>query len=123
MRILAGTSAVVVLFFVASVGAQQANSSASVERVRLALESSQQTRLTSPILPPWIAPVPTRLGTLTLLPPQTNGQFVSVVVPVGDLVMRAVHTVSAGQHRRAERKAHEEVLSALQDFQAQLYSR
>jgi hypothetical protein len=123
MRIVAGASVVMVLFLVASVRAQQADSSTSVERVRLALENSQPPRFTSPILPPWIAPVPTRLGTLTLLPPQTNGQFVSVVVPVGDLVMRAVHTVSAGQHRRAERKAHEEVLSALQDFQAQLSSR
>jgi hypothetical protein len=123
MRIVAGASAVMVLFLVAPVRAQQANSSISVERVRLALEHSQQPRFTSPILPPGIAPAPTRLGILTLLPPQTNGQFVSVVVPVGDSVMRAVRTVSAAQHRRAETRAHQEVRCALQDFQAQLSSR
>ena len=123
MRILVGASLVMVLFLVASVRAQQANSSTSVERVRLALENSPQPRFTSPTLLPWIAPGPTRLGILTLLPPQRNGQFVSFVVPVGDLLMRAVHTVPAAQHRRAETRAHEEVRRAFQDFQAQLSSR
>jgi hypothetical protein len=123
MRILASTSALMVLLCVVSVGAQQGNSSASVERVRRALESSQKPNLTISILPPWTAPAPTRLGILTLVPPETNGQIVSVGVPVGELVMRAVHTVSAWQHRRAERKAHEEVERAFQDFQARVSSR
>ena len=61
-----------------------------------------------------------RLGILTLTPPQTSGEFVSVVVPVGEIAMRAAHIVAAAQHRRTERQAHDEVLRAIQDFQAQL---
>jgi hypothetical protein len=117
MRTIAGFSAVMVLIVVADVCGQEANSSTTVERVRLALNGSQRPGLTSPTLPPLTEPAPTRLGILTLGPPQTNGQFVSVAVPVGDLVMRAVQTVSAAQHRRDERKAREEVRRALQDFQ------
>ena len=124
MRILAGASVVVVLSLVASVGAQQANSPASVERVRLALETlQQQPGLIGPTLPPWTAPAPTRLGILTMVPLQTNGEFVRLVIPLGDLVARAAHAVSSAQHRRAERKAHQVVLRALQAFQAQLPAR
>ena len=54
---------------------------------------------------------------------QKNGEFVRLIVPVGDLVARAVHAVSRAQHRRAERKAHQEVLRTLQSFQAQLPAR
>jgi hypothetical protein len=124
MRVLASVSAVVVVSLVTSVGAQQANSPASVERVRLALETlQQQPGLISPTLPPWTAPAPTRLGILTIVPPQKNGEIVRLIVPVGDLVARAVHAVSSAQYRRAEKKAHQEVLRTLQSFQAQLPAR
>jgi hypothetical protein len=123
MRTTVGASAVVVISLVASVGAQQPTSPASVERVRLALERSQQPKLANPTLPPWTTPVPTRLGVLTLVPPDIHGEMVKVIVPVGDLVMRAARAVSSAQHQRAETKAREEVQRALQDFQAQLSAR
>ena len=40
-----------------------------------------------------------------------------VTVPVGGLVMNAVHSVAAAKHRHAERAAHAEVLRAFADFQ------
>lgn len=121
MRIIVGASAGVLLFLVSSVSAQQPNSAASVDRVRLALERLQQhpTTLTIPTLQPWTAPAPGRLGILTLLPPQTDGQLIRVGVPIGDLAVRAGHAVSSARHRRAERKSSERVQRALQDFQAQ----
>ena len=121
MRIIVGAAVGVLLFLVPSVRAQQPDSIVSLERVRLALErSQQQPTLTSPTLQPWMAPAPIRLGILTLLPPQTDGQLIRVAVPIGDLATRAAHAVSSAQHRRAERKAGERVQRALQDFQARL---
>jgi hypothetical protein len=118
MRILACTSALAIISLGASVAAQQADSPTSVERVRRALDNSQPSRLTSAILPGGTAPDTRRLGPLTLVPPQTNGEFVRIVVPVGGLAMRAVNAVAAAQHRRAEGRAHDEVERALQNFQA-----
>ena len=123
MRIIVGAVAGVLLFLVPSVTAQQPDSVTSLDRVRLLLErAQQQPTLTTP-LQPWTTPVPRRLGILTLLPPQRDGQLIRVGVPIGDFATRAAHAVSSGRYRRAERKAGERVQRALHDFQAQLPAR
>lgn len=119
MRIIVGVAAGVLLL-VPSVSAQQPDSVSSLSRVRLALERAQQQPMLTTPLQPWTAPAPRRLGMLTLLPPQRDGQLIRVAVPVGDLVVRAGHAISRAQHRRAERKAGERVQRALRNFQAQL---
>ncbi len=101
------------------IGAQQAEpSTASMERIRAALQSPQQP-LNSNGVPLFAPSEPDEFhwGVLTFLPPDTPGEFVSVRVPVGDLVGRAAHSVVAAQHRRAENAAHDSVVKALAEFQ------
>jgi hypothetical protein len=112
-------SVFVVLALTEFAGAQQLSSPASADRLRLALTSPGQLELISPELPRWMAPDARRFGILTLVPPKATGEFVSVVVPVGDLTMRAARAVREQQQRRAERKAQDAVQRALQSFQAQ----
>jgi hypothetical protein len=104
---------------VAAVGAQESEpSSASLARIRAALQSPQQP-ITSDGVPVFSPGKPDefRLGTLTFLPPDTPGQAVSVRVPVGALVSRAAHALAAAQHRRAENAARNEVDKAFAEFQ------
>ena len=106
---------------VISVRAQQSEpSSVSLERIRAALQSSQQPiTITSdgvPLLVP-IKPDEFRLGVLTFVPPDAPGQFVSIRVPVRALASRAAHSIAGAQHRRAERAARNEVAKALAEFQ------
>jgi hypothetical protein len=85
----------------------------SGERVRAA----QQISVSTLQIPPFrILPDPAirRFGVVTLLPPDTSGQFVRASVPVGDLAMRAARAVAIAQHRRAEKVAREEVRQTLQ---------
>lgn len=105
---------------VLSVRAQQSEpSSASVERILAVL---QRPQLLPPIASdgvPLLAPSKPdvfRLGVLTFLPPDTPGEFVSIGVPVGALVMRAAHSIAAAQHRHAENVARDEVAKALAEF-------
>jgi hypothetical protein len=70
-----------------------------------------------------VAPNPTRLGFLTLVPPDTNGEMVKVVVPVGDLISRAARGVSSTRRRRAERQIRERVSRELMAIQAQQTTR
>src|SRR5258705_5056180 len=121
MRIIVGAVAgALLLVLVPSVRAQQPDSLTSLDRVRLLLErAQQQPTLITPLLEPWATPAPRRLGVLTLLPPQKDGQLISVAVPIGDLASRAARAVSSARHRRAERKAGERVQRALWEFQAQ----
>jgi hypothetical protein len=100
------------------VEAQQSEpSSVSVERIRAALQSPQPINSNGvPLFAP-SNPDEFHWGILTFLPPDTPGQFVSIRVPVGDLVTRAAHSVAAAQHRRAENAAHAEVVKALEEFQ------
>jgi hypothetical protein len=93
-------------------------SSASVERIRAALQSQQQPINSNgvPLFAP-SKPDEVHWGLLTFLPPDTPGQFVSIRVPVGDLVSRAAHSIAAAQHRRVENAAHAEVVKALAEFQ------
>src|SRR5262245_61583248 len=92
---------------VASVTAQQPEGDkpqtlASVERIRAALQAQQPITGDDASLFAPTKPNDFRLGVLTFVPPDIAGQFVSLRVPIGDLVSRAAHSVSAAQHRRAE---------------------
>jgi hypothetical protein len=89
-----------------------------VERIRAALQSSQQpiTGAGLSVVAP-NAPKTFRLGVLTFAPPDTPGQFVSIRVPVGALASRAAESVVAVRHRRAENAALAEVTRALIAFQ------
>ena len=110
-----------VLFVLASgfalPGGAQTASPVSVESLRAALQKSPPPSLLIPTFP-WVAPQPTRFGMLTLVSPDTNGEIVKVMVPIGDLVVRAAHGVSNARRRRAERHAREEVSRALRGFDA-----
>ena len=97
---------VLCLCTVATVWAQQPESS-SLQRVRASLQNPPIQ--SKPFTPLWSEPGPKRIGILTLTAPQHPGEFVRVSLPVGDLVTRAVRGVGAAKHRRAERKAREEV--------------
>src|SRR5215510_349952 len=61
---------------------------------------------------------PARLGVLTLVPPQTNGEIIRVGIPVGELISKATRSISDANHRRAERKADERVRKNLEQFLA-----
>jgi hypothetical protein len=98
--------------------AQQADANQSVRRVRAALDVATPP-LRTPSLPPWQEPTIKRFGAVTLLPPDTNGQFVRAVVPIGELAARAGHAIAVARHRRAERDAHEKVVLTLKDYMAQ----
>ena len=107
---------------VAAVTAQQPEaastpSSASVERIRAALQTQRPMTSDGAGL---FAPTKQddfRLGLLTITPPDTAGQFIAVRVPIGDLTSRAAHFIATAQHRRAENTAHAEVVKALAEFQ------
>ncbi len=99
--------------------AQESDADASVERIRRALQAPPQIVLGRETPPVSIGPGVKTFGIFTLATPQSDGEMVRVVVPVGELVMRAVSGVARAQHRRAERKARQEVLRALADFQSQ----
>jgi hypothetical protein len=105
-----------VLGSVHSVWAQQAP--ASVERIRIALESPQPPLSIDGV--PFFGPTKpdeTHWGALTFVPPDSPGQMVNVRVPIGDLVGRAARSVAAAHHHRAEKEAHAEVVKALMEFQ------
>jgi hypothetical protein len=100
-----------------SAHAQQSESAGSVESLRAALQKWPPSILIPAL--PWVAPNPRRLGILTLVPPDTNGEMIKVVVPVGELVSRAAHGVANAQRRRAEQRARENVSRELREFLAQ----
>ena len=110
--------------FVAGVGgvspvcAQQSEpSSASLDRIRAALQNSQQLAGSDGVgVSAPLAPDGFRWGVLTLLPPDTRGQFVRVRVPVGAFATRAVHSITAAHQHRAESAARHEVAKALAEF-------
>jgi hypothetical protein len=88
---------------------------ASVERIRIALESPQPPLNIDGARP--TKPDETHWGVLTFVAPDSPGQMLKVRVPVGDLVGRAAHSVAASQHRRAEKAAHAEAVKALAEFE------
>ena len=104
---------------VTAVWAQESEpSSASLKRIRAALQSPQQPISSDgvPLFGPG-KPDDVQLGALTLLPPDSPGQVVRMRVPVGALISRAAHSVVVAQHRRAERAARDEVAKALAEFE------
>ena len=118
MRIVAVGCAMVALSL-ASAGAQQSDPPVSIESLWLALQKAQRPSLSLSSVDPFVPAKITRVGILTLAPPDTNGEIVKVVVPVGELATGFVRTLSSAQHRRAERKAREEVRRAIEDFHTQ----
>ena len=103
----------------APLAAQRTEPPVSMESLRAALQ--QQSPQPSILIPtyPWVAPKTTRLGPLTLMPPDTRGEMIKVMVPVGDLVSRAARNMSNARRRSAERRAKETVSRELRDFLAQ----
>jgi len=61
---------------------------------------------------------PKRLGMITIVPPQHDGEILRITIPVGELVSRTVRTISDANQRRAERKADERVRQDLARFLA-----
>lgn len=61
---------------------------------------------------------PSRIGMFTVVPPERDGEFIRVAIPVGELVSRAARAVSNANHRRAERKADERVRNDVAQFLA-----
>jgi hypothetical protein len=119
MRIVCVGCAVMVAFSVASLEAQRSDQSVSVEAVRQALQKPPRHSL---VIPPVFSLVPQgnrRLGILTLAAPDTNGEIVKVVVPIGELTTRLARKISSARRQRGERKAREAVERDLRDFQVQ----
>jgi hypothetical protein len=117
LRAVGGSAFVLALSVAARVGAQQAEPPVSAEKLRIALQNPQPSILI-PAVRQWVDPAPTRLGFLTLVPPDRKGEMVKVAIPVGALVTRAARSISSAQRRRAERKGREKVLRELESFQA-----
>ena len=111
------TVGVLCLCMVAPVWAQQPESSASLQRVRVGLQNPPIQ--SKPGIPLWSEPGRRKIGILTLTAPEHPGEIVRVSLPVGDLVTRAVRGVGAAKHRRAERKAREEVQRVILAITAQ----
>ena len=116
MRVIALTAFALVAIGGVARG-QQSAVPPSEERVPVVVQAP-----TPPLkIPPirlWGDPPPRRFGIVTFLPPDTNGQFVRAVLPVGEMAMRARRAVVAARHRRAERDAHHAVRQALQEHLA-----
>jgi hypothetical protein len=88
----------------------------SVERISAALQ--RQSRLGSSV-PIWTEPAPKKLGIFTLEYPTEPGEMVRLRVPIGELVAKAAHALSATSQRRRETAARQEVQKALTAFLAQ----
>src|SRR5262245_13833493 len=52
---------------------------------------------------------PKRLGVVTLLPPQKNGEVFRVSIPVGELFMKSARAISGARRRSEERKIDERI--------------
>lgn len=118
MRISSVGCAVMVAFSFAPLEAQS-DQSVSLEAVRQALQKPQRLSLVIPPVFPLVPQGNRRLGILTLAAPNTNGEMVKVVLPIGEFTTRLARKISRAQHQRGEIKAREAVERALRDFQAQ----
>jgi len=117
MRIVA-IGGVILMLSIASLDAQQPEQ--SFDAISRALQRSQPSSILVPRLFPAVPEGTTRLGFLTLATPDAaSGEFVKVVVPIGDLTTRLTRKISSAQYRRRERKARETVERALREFQSQ----
>jgi len=117
MRSTLGWSMIAAVVLVTPAAAQRSASPVSLDAIRAALQrSAPPLVIRSAVPPPEVHS--TRLGVLTLMPPDTNGEIVKVAIPVGELTTRAIRAVARAQHRRAERAAERRVLEDLRAFQA-----
>lgn len=103
----------IVALFVISIGLARAEQ-AEPNRTKSASQSQPKLIIRSDELFP-LTP-PTRLGMFTLVPPDTNGEFIRMATPVGELLSRAARAISDANHRRAERKADGRVRKDLEQF-------
>jgi hypothetical protein len=110
-----GTAAAVLVVLVEiGVGSARAEQAEPPKRINAAIQTPPKLIIRSEELFP-LTP-PTRLGMLTLVPPENNGEVVRVSVPVGELVSKAARAISDANHRRAERKADERVRKDIEQF-------
>jgi hypothetical protein len=123
MRIAIGGSFVLAFSLAASAGAQHSDRPVGVDSLRMALQKPRQPSIVIPAVPPWVAPDTARVGILTFVAPDTNGEMVKIVFPVGELTSRAAHALSTAHRRRVDRKARDEVLRELREFLAQRLTR
>src|SRR5688572_8308767 len=115
MRVLA--IAVSLLCLTDPARAQQAESMASLQHLSIGLHNPPTPSiLSTPVIG---EPRRTKVGIFTFIPPSHRGEMVRVSLPVGDLVVRGVRGFNAMQHRRAERRAREEVQRVLREYEAQ----
>jgi len=92
--------------------AQRQTDAASAERIRAALLAAQGSVLAELTQPT----IKLRDG-LSLVPPdQAQGQVIQLKIPIGELAVKAARSFAVARRERMERKAHEEVTKALQDF-------
>jgi hypothetical protein len=59
---------------------------------------------------------PQRMGVLTLVQPQTNGEVVRISIPIGELTMKSVRAISDAHRKRIERKVDERIAKELQQI-------
>ncbi len=108
--------AIIALLATASLQADQRPTQSNPAPEQLTVATQPPLRL---IIPLWIEPPPTRIGVLTLVPPERRGEMIQMSLPVGDLAMRAARTLGQAQRRRAEEKARKDVAQTIKDFQIQ----
>src|SRR5690349_13596012 len=77
----------------------------SLDKIRISLQQPAPVSGTTP-LPTHPGPLPRKLGPLTLVRPETRGEFIRVSIPVGELISRAVEHMRAAATRRQEAAAH-----------------
>jgi hypothetical protein len=117
MRFTVGWSMIAAFVLVTPGAAQRSSSPVSLDAIGAALQKSAAPLAIRSAVPPREVHS-TRLGALTLVPPDTNGEIVKVAIPIGELTTRAIRAVTNAQHRRAERAAERRVFEDLQAFQA-----
>lgn len=117
MRTTLGCSLIAAVVLVGPAAAQRPATSVSLDAIRSGLQRSTAPLITRGAAPP-TGVRSTRLGVLTLIPPDTTGEMVNVAIPVGELTTRAIRVVTSARHRRAERAAERRVREDLRAFQA-----
>jgi hypothetical protein len=87
----------------------------SLERISIALQQPAPVFGTTPA-PTNPPSVLRKLGPLTFVQPELRGEFVRVLLPVGELISRVVDRIGTAAIRRQEAAARREVDAALKAF-------
>lgn len=98
--------------------AQQPTPPESSGRMRAAVQSPSPGLRTPPVTT-WADPSIKSFGVLTLVASESNGEFVRVVLPVGELAAQVRRSVAAARHRHAERNARKTLRRELQGYLTQ----